>query len=57
MEIGVSITRKIVVDSKIDTLDIDTSAKNVSGDTNALVKFLELLVPLNTIPASIYTSK
>jgi hypothetical protein len=57
MKIGVSITRKIVVDSKVNTLDINTSTKNVSGDTNTLVKFFELLVPLNAILILIYNSK
>jgi hypothetical protein len=48
MEIRISITREIVVDGQINTLNIDTTTKNVSGDTNTLLEVLEGLITLNT---------
>jgi len=44
MQIGVGIARKVVIDGEIDTLDIDTAAKDVSGHTDTLVELLELFV-------------
>lgn len=48
VEVGVGISRQIVVDSKVDTLDINTTAEDVSSDTDTLVEFLELLVAFDT---------
>ena len=48
MKVGVGVTRKIVVDGKVDTLDINTTTEDVGSDTDTLVEFLELLVTLNT---------
>jgi hypothetical protein len=48
MKVGVSIAWKIIVDSQVDTLDIDTTTKDVSGYADALIEFLELLVPLDS---------
>lgn len=48
MEIGVGIGREIVVDGQIDTLDIDSTTKDVSGNADALVELLEFLVALDT---------
>lgn len=53
VEIGVSITGKIVVDGQVDALDIDTTAEDVGGHTDALVELLELLVALDTIRKSV----
>lgn len=49
MKVGVGILGKIVVDGEVDTFDIDTTAKNVGGDTDALVEFLEFLVTLDAV--------
>lgn len=49
MEVRVGITGKIVVDGKVNTLDIDTTTEDVSGDTDTLVELLELLVTLDTV--------
>ena len=49
MEIRISIAWKIVVDSQVDALNIDTTTEDVSGNANSLVEFLELLVALDTI--------
>jgi hypothetical protein len=48
MEVGVSITREIVIDSQVDTLNIDTTTEDVSGNADTLVELLELLVALDT---------
>jgi hypothetical protein len=48
MKVGVGIARKIVVDGEVDTLNIDTTTEDVSGDTDTLVELLELLVALDT---------
>jgi hypothetical protein len=48
MKVGVSIAWKIIVNSQVDTLDIDTTTKDVSGYADALIEFLELLVPLDS---------
>jgi hypothetical protein len=48
VQVGVGIGGKIVVNGKVDTLDIDTTAEDISGDTDTLVELLELLVALDT---------
>lgn len=48
VEIGVGITGQIVVDSEVDTLNIDTTTENVSRDTDTLVELLELFVAFDT---------
>lgn len=48
VQVGVSISRQVVVDGKVDTLNIDTTSEHVSGDTDTLVEFLELLVAFDT---------
>jgi hypothetical protein len=47
VQIGVGVLGQIVVDSQVDLLDINTTSKNISGDANALVELLELLVALD----------
>jgi hypothetical protein len=47
VKVAVSICRKIVVDGQVDTFDIDTSTKDVGGDTDTFVEFLELFVALD----------
>lgn len=48
MEIGIWVRRKIVVDSEIDTLNIDTTTKDIGGNANSLVELLELLISCNS---------
>lgn len=48
VQVGVGIGGEIVVDGQVDTLDIDTTTEDVSGDTDTLVELLELLVTLDT---------
>jgi hypothetical protein len=49
MEIGVGISRQVVVNSQVDTLDVNATTKDVGSDTDALIEFLELLVPPDPI--------
>lgn len=48
VKVGVGISGKIVVDCQVDTLDINTTAENIGGNTNTLVEFLEFLVAFDT---------
>jgi hypothetical protein len=48
VKVGVGIAGKIVVDGKVDALDIDTTTEDVSSDTDTLVELFELLVALDT---------
>lgn len=49
MEVGISTIWEIVVDGEIDTLDINTTTKDVCGNADTLVEILELLVALDTV--------
>lgn len=49
MEVGVGITGEVVVDGEVDALDVDTTAKDVGGDADTLVEFLEFLVAFDTV--------
>ena len=49
VQVGVGIGGQIVVDGQVDTLNIDTTAEDVGGDTDTLVEFLELLVTFDTV--------
>lgn len=48
MKVRVGIGGQVVVDGEIDALDIDTTAEDVSGNTDTLVELLELLVAFDT---------
>lgn len=48
VQVAISIARSVVRDGNVDTLDIDTTTKDVSGNENTLLKVLELLVALDT---------
>ena len=49
MQVRVSIRRKIVVNGQVDTFNIDTTSKNISGHANSLIEFFEFLVAFDTI--------
>lgn len=49
MQVRIGVGGEIVVDSEVDALDIDTTAKDVSGHADTLVELLELLVPANAV--------
>lgn len=48
MQVRVSVGGEIVVDGEVDALDINTTAEDISGNTDTLVELLELLVALDT---------
>jgi hypothetical protein len=48
VQVGISVGGKIVVDSEVNALNIDTTAEDVSGNTDTLIELLELLVAFNT---------
>lgn len=49
MQVAVCISRQVVVDGQIDTLNIDATTKDVSSNANTLVEFLELFVTFDTM--------
>jgi len=49
MKVGISIGRKVVVDGKIDFLDIDATAEDICSDADTLVEILELFVAFDTV--------
>lgn len=49
MEIGIGITRQIIINGEIDTLDVDSTAENIGSNTYTLVEFLEFLIAFDTI--------
>jgi hypothetical protein len=53
VEVGIGVSGKIVVDGKVNALNIDTTSEDVSGDTDTLVEFLELLVAFDTMFESV----
>jgi len=55
VQVGVRISRQVVVDGKVDALNVDTATEDVSGNADALVELLELLVPANTMRKSALT--
>jgi hypothetical protein len=57
MEVRVSITREIIVDGQVDTLDIDTTTENVGCNTDTLVELLEFLIALDTMWLSVVIHK
>ena len=48
MKVRICVTWKVVVNGQVYTFNIDTTAEDIRGDTDALVEFLELLVALDT---------
>lgn len=49
VQIGVGTVRHIVVDDNVDSFNIDTTAKDISGNHDTLLKILERLVALDTL--------
>lgn len=52
VQVGVGVRGHVVVDGKVDPLDIDTTAEHVGGHTDTLVELLELLVAFDTEKSS-----
>ena len=53
MQIRVGLGGQIVVDGQVDPLNINTTAKDVGSNADALVELLELLVPADTMLMSV----
>jgi hypothetical protein len=49
VEIRVGIGWQIVVDGKVDALNVDATTKDIGGDANPLVEFLEFFVAFDTV--------
>lgn len=49
VEVGAGIVGQIVVDGQVDSLNVDTTSEDISGDTDALLELLELLVAADTV--------
>jgi len=47
MKVRVGVGRKVVVDGKVDLLNVDATAEDVGGDADTLVEILELFVALD----------
>jgi hypothetical protein len=48
MEVRVCLVGHIVVDGDVDSLDINTTTKDIGGDADTGLELLELLVALDT---------
>jgi hypothetical protein len=48
MKVRISVAWKVVVDSEVDALDINTTAENIGGNTDTFVELLEFFVALDT---------
>lgn len=48
MQVRVGITRHIIVDGQVDTLNVNTTSEDVSRDADTLVELFELLVSADT---------
>lgn len=49
VEVRVGISGQIVVDGKVDTLNVDATTEDIGSNADALVELLELLVPSNAM--------
>lgn len=48
VQVGIGLGGQIVVDGKVNALNIDTTSEDIGGNTDTLVEFLELLVAFDT---------
>jgi hypothetical protein len=49
VQVRVGIASEIIVDGQVDLLNVDTAAKDISCDTDALVELFEFAVASNTV--------
>lgn len=56
VEIRVGVRWQIVVDGKVNALDVNATTKDIGGDANPLVEFLELFVAFDTVYVSMVQS-
>lgn len=55
VQVGIGITWHVVIDSQVDTLDVNTTTEDVSSNADALVELLELLITLDTGSLLVYS--
>lgn len=48
MQVAICVTRGVIVDDDIDSLDVDATAEDVGGDKDTLLEVLELRVTGDT---------
>jgi len=44
MQVGIRVSREVVINRQINTFDINATAKDIGSNADTLVEFLELLV-------------
>jgi hypothetical protein len=49
VEVGVGAFSHVVVDHDVDSFNIDTSAKQIGGNQNSRLEFLEELVSVDSV--------
>lgn len=49
MQVGVGVTRHVVIENDVDLLDIDSTTENLSGDKDSVLEFLEAIVDLDAL--------
>src|SRR4051812_14860791 len=54
VKVGVRISRKVVIDGKVNPFNVDTPTKHVGGNADSLVELLEFFITLNTIASVSY---
>lgn len=57
MEVGIGVIWEIIVDSQVDTFNINTTPKNISGNTDTLVELFKFLVALDTVDMSVLSNR
>jgi len=53
VKVGIGIRWQIVIDGQVDTLNINTTTKNISRNANTFVELFEFLVTLDTFCTSV----
>lgn len=44
MQVGIRVSREVIINGQIDTFDINATAKDIGSNADTFVEFLELLV-------------
>lgn len=44
MQVGIRISREVIINRQIDTFDINATAKDIGSNADTFIEFLELLV-------------
>ena len=49
MQVGVRVFRHVIIEHDVDLLNVDTSAKDLSGDQDTVLEGLETFVDLDSV--------